>query len=370
MIWSLLPARVTAMASWILRCAIVWCAKVTVRIVRAIRRIGVQRFETIICIESGSVGFTLLEIRELYRSAVERYGLSSVARSVVADRRRYLFNARASIRASLPRYYWVDPRSGSQKSRRAVLQSLGLTVLLAWYGITPIVWLADLPHRRMRLQAEILAAGRGVVLVMEDPRESPIRLAHENFRGPMPMPLSRETFDGLRGLRTASAAGNPSAIVVGSLYEPRISIVRRVQDSLRTRGHELEVHARPVAGVRVPDSEYWRRLASAAVVFTTADHSIDDEVDRVDSPHLVYRYTEALAAGAPLVAPVIRTARHLYEPGVHYAGYETEAEAIDLIAELLEDPARREELAEAGRRQVERILDEAPMWGIIERLRS
>lgn len=323
-----------------------------------------------ICIESGTVGFTLIEILELERSAVERYGPMAVTRSVVVDRQKYLANTRKSILASLPRYYWVDPRSGSQKTVRALLQSFGSATLLAWYGITPIVWLTDVPHRRMRFQAEILTAGDGVVLIMENPLDSPVRLAHKNFHGPMTMPLSRETFDEFRGLRPKTAAENPSAVVVGSLYEPRISIVKRIQASLRSQGHVLEVHARPAAGVRVPDAEYWARLSNAAVVFTTADHIIEDVSDPVDTPHLVYRYTEALAVGAPLVAPVIPGARHIYEPGVHYAGYETETEAVELLVNLLEDPERRAELSQAGRRQVERLLDQAPMWRHIELLRG
>ena len=363
-----LQTHVAAEARWLARCAAVWCTQQLVHAIHVLRRFRVRQFGAIFCVESGEVGFTLIEIMELEQSAIERYGPSRVTRSVVTNRRRYLANAHASIRASLPQYYWVDPRSGSQETLRAVLQSFGLTILLAWYGIIPIVWLTDLPHRRMRLQAEILSAGHGVVLIMEDPRGTPVRLAHKRFHGPMPMPLSRKTFEGLCGLRSLTPIRNSSAVVVGSLYEPRISIVKRIQESLRAQGHELEVQARPLSGARVPNSKYWKRLGLATVVFTTADHIIEDASDQVDSPHLVYRYTEALAVGAPLVAPVIRDAAHLYKPGVHYAGYETEAEAVELLVSLLEDPERREELAKAGQMRIESLLDRAPMWTIIDSL--
>lgn len=325
-----------------------------------------RRESSVICIESGVVGFTLIDVSELERSAIERYGSANVARSTVTDRRRYLRNARRSIDACSPKYYWVDPRSGSQQPVRAILQSLGLAVLLAWRRVTPVVWLTDAPHRRWRLQAEILTAGSGLILTLHPPKGFGVRFTHERVHGPLAMPMSQATMDRLAQAPGIETEGPPTAVFVGSLYEPRTSTIERVREALNRQGYVLEVHARAAEGPRIPDEEYWRRLSSAAVVYTTAAHAVEREADLVETPHLIYRYTEALAAGAPLVAPLVPGAEHLLEAGVHYADYGSEEEAVATIIRLLDDSSARQRLRDAGRRRIEQVNREQGVWQIIE----
>ena len=123
-----------------------------------------------------------------------------------------------------------------------------------------------------------------------------------------------------------------------------------------------------MGGPRVSDDEYWKRLIRADVIFTTACHAMESGSDDVDAPHLVYRYTEALAAGTALVAPLIKEAAQLYQPNIHYAAYSDEQEAVELLAQLLEQPGRRSELAEAGRKRVREISSTANVWALVDQI--
>lgn len=348
---------------WLARRALVSLVHAAVRVIKNLRGHRAEGGRARVCIESGLVGFTLIDIQEVERSAIEHFGRDAVSRSVVTDRNRYLSNARQALADNLPSMYWVDPRSGSQKCLRGPLQSVGLALLLAWNGVIPVVWLTDLPHRRWRIQAEILSAGSGIGFILENPLTASVTLAHRNFFGPTPMPISAETLDWLAGLSAEPSISQPTAVFVGSLYEPRTTFIRMVQQSLAQRGYQLDVRARELGGERTSDQEYWRLLSSAHVVFTTAAQvGAVRGVDSTDSPHLVYRYTEALAAGTALVAPHVPGSEHVLEPGTHYAAYRNEAEAVELIIELLEDEERRIAMAVAGRARIEEIQRSDSVW--------
>ncbi|MBI4385979.1 MAG: glycosyltransferase family 1 protein, partial [Elusimicrobia bacterium] len=65
------------------------------------------------------------------------------------------------------------------------------------------------------------------------------------------------------------------------------------------------------------------------------------------------RVFEALASGACLVTNLDAAGlADLFEPGVHFAGYETDEEAIGQIERYLRDDAAREAIARAGRAEV------------------
>jgi hypothetical protein len=356
---------------WSAHRAVVLLVTSVVRTVKAVRPRQTSPAGTTVCIESGVIGFTLIDVQEVERTAVEHYGRDRVARVIVGHRNRYLRNAGKALSRTRPRFYWVDPRSGSQHFIRGPLQSAGLAILLAWHDITPIVWLTDVPHRRWRLQAEILSSGSGVAFILENPSSSSVQLAHRNFLGPTPMPISAITLKMLEGLASGESAdravSQPTAVFVGSLYEPRTTTLGIIREELSRRGHRLEVQARALGGARISDSEYWSRLATAAVVFTTAAQvTAPRGIDTTDSPHLVYRYTEALAAGAALVAPRVPHSEHVFAPGIHYAAYETEEEAVELLDSLLRDAGRREAMGRAGRKRVEELSSSSSVWLLAE----
>lgn len=319
-----------------------------------------------VCIESGTRGFELIDVQELEQTAIEHFGIDKVYRSTVTNSSKYLANARYEIRRRRPRFYLIDPRSGSQSQPRAMLQSFGLACILTWHRVTPVVWLTDAPMRRWRMQAEILTADAGLAFTLVNPTQSEIRFVHRRFRGPTLLPMSCMTLTKLAKLRDVRPPnGSPRAVFVGSLYEPRSTEIRRVSVRLAELGYELELKTRVLGGPRVSAEEYWFSLVSADVLFTTASQVHEAGTDWTSEPHLIYRYTEALAAGTALVAPVVPGSSHLLKSGLHYAGYETEEDAVAQIVRLLEHEDERRELGHRGRNQMTLLSMGASVWAAV-----
>lgn len=340
-------------------------ASMTTRFAGFLRRRTSPRHE--LCIESGRAGFDLIEVKELVLSAEEYYGAEEVVTHAVEDRRHYLRAARSCIRSERPRRYWVDPRSGAQTGMRAILQSLGLAHLLAWYGVTPIVWLTDAPVRRWRLQAEILSAKDGAVFVLVNPAQSDIQFAHRRLVGPMPPPISSRTLARLIKARHVSPMVRPPRIVfAGSMYEPRRASMLRIQQLLRERGLILEIHARELGEPRVPDEAYWALLTGSDIIVTTSAPNSEPGSDPTTFPHLIYRYTEALLAGAALVAPVVPGSEHVYRPGVDYFSFHDEQSAAQAVQELVDRPEKRRAIASSGHSRAASIVREGYTWRCID----
>lgn len=328
-------------------------------------RVGRSMAEPRLCIESGPMGFDLLEVKEVEQSAREFFGTSNVVRNNVNNRNRYLRLAQMALRKGGLTHYWVDPRSGHQSFLRAVGQSIGLALLLARYRVVPIVWLTDVPKRRWRLQAEILSAGSGVCLVVVAPMRSEVQLCGAQFVGPMTLPLSEATLNRLELLKTGlEPSSSPRAVFAGSLYEPRASFLGRVQSRLEANGEILEIFGRAAGGERRPEEEYWRDLLGADVIVTTAmPVGVGAEgCDAAVQPHLVYRYTESLACRTALVAPHVPGADDVFQSGIHYLGFESEDECVDTITRLLKNSELRTKVAQAGHARLRELLAGGAFW--------
>ncbi len=316
-----------------------------------------------ICIEAGRKGWDLIEYQEIGQSATEFFGVDGVVRHTVSDRKRYLQEARSIIRATSPELYWVDPRSGAQEPLRAVFQSVALAVVLAWYGVTPIAWLADAPNRVWRLQAEVVTARRGVSLCFMHPKTGGIRFAHGRFHGPCLFPLSMATLHRLRADRGAKRVGlDPVVSFIGSLYEPRQSRLESLRDDLVKQGVRLKLIAPELTGRRLTNDEYWAAMLESDILVTTAEHATSEGHDVVNEPHFIFRYTEALAAGAALVAPIVKGSEALIRPGRDYLPFTSLDGAGEQVLDLYEDVSLRASIAEHGHATVGGLVESRWFW--------
>lgn len=361
----------TRLFRFILHCMLAKSIGVAARLVGLIARLRASRgvVEPRLCIESGAMGFDLLEVKEVEQSAREFFGPDNVQRNKVEDRTRYLRAAHTALRTGGLTHYWVDPRSGHQSFFRAIGQSIGLALLLAHYGVRPIVWLTDVPVRRWRLQAEILSASSGVCFVLVAPERSEIRLCGARFVGPVVLPLSEATLNRLAVMKadlSSSSSSPPRAVFAGSLYEPRTSSLERVRSQLAYEGWTLEIIGRAAGGERRPEEEYWRNLLEADVIVTTAMPVAVGTIgsDSTLQPHLIYRYAEALACRTALVAPHVPGADDVLESGVHYLDFESEAECVDIVGRLLENAVLRAEVAQVGHARLREILAGGGFWKV------
>lgn len=322
---------------------------------------------TLLCIEAGEVGWQLIEFEELYQSACEYLGDDKVCRVTIASRKTYLREVHEALRTLRPSHYFYDPRTGRQGNIAALANSLVVCGLLRWYRVTPIALLTDSHRRRWRMQCAVVTACSGLTMAPVAPTRVRKRFPHRRLIGPVLMPLSRERLDWLQLRRTqAPAQGQCRVLFSGSLYEPRRTKVLALEAALRRRGIPMILSTRDIGGTRTPNEDYWNELIETDILFTNADINVVPGDDRMEHLHLLYKYTEALAAGCLLVAPEVDGLDRWVVAGRDYVSYRTVDEAASLIAEYWADSPRRHAIAEQGSRTFRHIVESRSYWASID----
>jgi Glycosyl transferases group 1 len=322
-----------------------------------------------LCMEGGPAGWAIIELVELAASAEEYLGAGSVHRLVIPSRDVYLRTVRETMDAVRPTHYLYDPRTGSQEWFTGAWEAFRVGLMAARRGIVPIGWLTDLPIRSWRLQVAIATAAAGVTMTLMNAPQVARLFAHRRLSGPSIMPLSEATLETLEATRAryeAAPAVEPRAVFTGSLYEPRTTALVTIRDGLRAQGLELEILSRELGGPRVPNETYWERLAIADIVVTTADQVFGAGIDDTGLPHLIYRYTEALAAGALLVAPAVPAIERYFTPWEHFVPFDGADDAIALIARMLGDRESRQRIARAGHARAASLIRARSCWLAID----
>lgn len=320
-----------------------------------------------LCVEGGPAGWAIIELIELATSAAEYLGEENVRRVVVPSRDVYLDTVRAAMQDGRPTHYLYDPRTGSQHWLHAPWQAFRVGMLAAQHDVVPIGWLTDLPIRRWRLQVAIATAASGVTATLMAAGQVARMFPHRRLSGPVMMPLSESTLRTLEARRMMPRELRPArAIFTGSLYEPRTTALFAIRDGLQARGLDLEILSRELGGPRVPNEVYWERLADAEIVVTTADQVFGDGIDETGLPHLIYRYTEALAAGALLIAPPVPAIERYFTPGVHFVPFDGAENAVEVIAHYLVNETDRLRIATAGYQRVQHLVRARMCWSSID----
>ena len=331
------------------------------------RRSRTARRPTMLCIEAGPAGWAIIELIELAASAGEYLGADNVRRVVIASRDVYLDTVKAAMADGRPTHYLYDPRTGSQHGVGALWEAFRVGLMAARYDVVPIGWLTDLPIRRWRLQVAIATAASGVTATLMAAHQVARLFPHSRLSGPVLMPLSQATLEVLEARRNRPVTAGPArAIFTGSLYEPRTAVLFAIRDGLRERGLDLEILSRELGGPRVPNEVYWERLADADIVVTTADQVFGEGIDETGLPHLIYRYTEALAAGALLIAPVVPAIERFFVPGEHFVPFDDPTHAVEQLAHYLGDAEARKRIARQGYERVQSLIRARSCWAAID----
>ena len=273
---------------------------------------------------------------------------------------------RTFVKTARPTHYFYDPRTGSQKPIHGLFEALFAAVLFQWYGVIPIAWLTDLPVKAWRHQCVVLTARSGIIVTLMSPRQIGRYIPHPRLTGPSLMAISTARIAELKALRSDHPERIPSALFSGSLYEPRTTVLNGIRNRLRAKGLDLKILGRSLGGERVSNSEYWARLSRSDILVTTADQIAGPKIDQVGLPHLIFRYSEALAAGSLLVAQEVPGIRRYFLPGVHFVSYETEDEAAREIAYYLIKQEERETIASAGNARLQQLVRSHAYWVAID----
>jgi len=318
---------------------------------------------TKLCIESGVRGWDQISCKELYASACEYLGEGNVRKIIIGKDSSYLAQVKLAINTIKPTHYFYDPRTGSQNLIKGVFEAIYISLFLHARGIVPVVLLTDLADRKWRTQSAVVTARRGVVITCIAAKEVAAIFPHNRIIGPCLMPLSEATLNFIAEL--ASKRIEPShttAIFVGSLYEPRTSILTSIATGLKEQGHVLEIHGRGPGSPRISDQEYWATLVNASVIVTTANQVEMEGADWTWIDHMVYRYLEVTACGSLLVAPDVPGVRRYFIPGVHYAAFGNVDDAVENIARYLTNSTERKALAKQGGDRARALVCARTFW--------
>lgn len=319
-------------------------------------------------IEAGQAGWDepapgLLEIEQ---SAREYLGSESVARLIVPNRRGgYLIRVWKSLREQRPSHYFYDTRTGSQSPFWGAVQAVVVAALLFLFDVVPITILTNLPARRWRRQVSAVTANRGLVLVLI-PRSLALEyFPHDRIIGPIFMPFSQARMTEIRqGIpRNIADSEGQSVTFIGSVYEPRSTIIDQIRREFDSSNLSFTSHERSPGFPKIDQETYWEVLRNSAFLFTTADHILKRGADLGCPPHMVYRYTEALIAESCLIAPDIGSGLVPYE---HFIPFTDARTLKEDLSELLASPEKIENLRKQGARFIESRVSSQKWWREID----
>ena len=318
-------------------------------------------------VESGEIGWSLIEYQELFASAVEYLGSQCVMKISIDRNKNYLRVIQKELSRHMVTHYVYDPRTGSQKWGSGLFQALILSVLFAWYRVIPIARLSDMQDRRWRIQCAIVTSERGICTTVLVPGQMRKYFPHRRLIGPMMMALSHVQLTSLQQMRTTKiAALKPRAIFTGALYEPRKTFLLTVQKGLQGNGLDLEIFGRALGEDRASNHQYWKHLVDADVVVTTANPNIEPGSDQMDVLHLLYRYSEVLAAGALLGAPSVPGIEKYFRPGIDFVSIDSPDDAVKKIMYYLDSAIERANIAENGMLRLMDLVQSNTYWRLID----
>ena len=344
--------------------------KVTRRLLKTLHHLtrrGHRNLRTLVAIDAGEIGWSLIEYQELHQSALEYLGEDGVVRVVIQDRDRHFRELRQALAKHPVTHCVFDPRSLSDHPVRSWCQALGVALWSTSRGIVPIARLTDVQVRRWRLQTAVVTARAGTCSILMDPARAQTVCAHRSLVGPLPMALSRSTFTSVSQLSNSTSMTEHSVEFTGALYEPRTTFLTALKDLLLERGVRLKTRSRALGAPRASNDQYWRDLANSGVVVSTSHMSVMRGQDNLRDTHFVYRFIEALAVGRPLVCTPVHGAEHLLEPGRHFLPGVDPDSACEAVLSLLNDSELRERISSEGQRRVQELVEQNYFWREVDR---
>lgn len=318
-----------------------------------------------LAIESGRIGWTHVFYEELLQSADEYLGGAPIVRVEIDRDRPYLPQFRAAVSEGPMTHLILDPRTGSQTWGRALVDLLVMAWMLTRRGIVPIVVLTDASFRRHRLQAAVLTAFRGVVVTFMSADLIAPLFPHRRIIGPLPMPVSVRRLEWLEQVRAGVPEPERASVrFIGSVYPPRAQFLERLSEVLASRGIELRINADKYG---TSNDDYWTILATSDVIITTTLQGMPRPyMDWIWHQQLVFRFSEALSAGAVLVSPAVAGGDRFFRPLVDFVPFTSVSEAAGALESLVTGGELLRRIQAAGHETAARLDRDHAFWRDID----
>jgi hypothetical protein len=316
-----------------------------------------------ILISAGIKGWESIEFKELLQSAIEYLNNDNqVIQHKISQPQNYYIELKEILNKEVVTHAFYDPRSGSQKLVKGFIESVKISFLFCKFNVVPIVMLADISHRIQRIKGAIVSANFGIAISFVSTKiMSPI-FPHNRLFGPLVMPFSCNTLDKIEKLEKHINSDEYAACFIGSLYEPRITLLNNIKEGLLKFNLNLEIKGRGPSGQRRPDQEYWETLTKTPIIITTSDQILSTDLDWAWTPSLVYRYLEALTCGSLLVAPKVPTVQRYFVPQLDFISFESPEEAVEKIVYYFNNKQEAKKIAQNGHRKAKALIESKIFW--------
>ena len=342
---------------------IAWVLVLPARFLRKPRR--VTDTPRRVAIESGIIGWTHVYFEELFASAQEVYGTSSVIKQVIDRDLPCVPQMRANMRRDQPTHVVLDVRTPGQTWVKSWWHGLRTTWFLTRRRITPIVVLTDAFYRRQRWHAAVLTAFSGVVVTFANAEILRPIFPHRRLIGPIPMPISVDRLEWLERERANRVPETePRVQFIGSVYPPRDRFLSEVEERLADSHITLRVN-RDKAGTS--NEDYWRTLLAADIVVTTTLQGPPRPfMDWIWVQQAVFRFAEATAAGAALVSAPVDGGFPYFVKNRDYLEFVSVDDAVNRVKELYASTDKRREIAAHGHHTSSKHIREHAFWRAID----
>ena len=247
---------------------------------------------------------------------------TEITKLIIPRRKFYVLYIYKCLRNRNITHYVHDPRTGSQNSFIAVLESFILTFLFAYYRITLISILTDCSIRQWRFQSSIVTINTGVIVTLLEIKYFGKLLKNYRIIGSSLMPLSISTFETIdqidKKYSNANTEVNHNLYFLGSMYGYRKHFFKEVNllSNLSEKIPFIEYEAKSDGDYL----EYWEKLIKKGNIITTCAQvkSARYKFDLPDLPQIVFRITEVLASGSLLFCFPVPGLQKYFKEGEDY----------------------------------------------------
>ena len=292
-----------------------------------------------ISLEAGTRGWDSIYFSEMIQSACEYFGPSNVQKIEIksefkGERVTSLRNLMTGFGTT---HYVYDPRSNPTTALIAIIEAIKINLFCFRNGIKTLVTLTDASVTLWRLQSLIVSHQNGVIFSPMQTSELGWLTWRVNISGPFIMPLSKQTLSNLETLQSDRPLSEDSFKKIqfrGTLYPTRFVFFEELNNTLDSLDSDIQVVAHPKSEFAVTSQSYWSGLSSNRICITTSFQYVFEgfRVDRVHINQMVFRITEALAAGNLLFLSDCPGVDKYFTEGIDYVGF---ISVEDLATKLL-----------------------------------
>jgi hypothetical protein len=318
-------------------------------------------------IEAGSRGWDSVYFEELYSSAVDYLGRDNVVRiEIIASKSRirqlddYLGKNKIS-------HLVYDPRTNYSKPAKVIIEALLVNLVCYRRGVIVLAGLTDASLTSWRLQSIIATENIGKIFCLMDVSKLGWLVLGIRITGPHIMPISKATLNQMKKSAEDKSLSEEDFFDLkfrGTLYPTRVDFFDTLNQNLEFADSKIRIKIGGKSESKISSNEYWQTLAANKICITTTFQYVfgDYHTNRTEINQMIFRISEALAAGNLLFVEHYPGISKYFTPGVDFVEF---YDPTDLAAKLIYFSTNIKEaqrIRESGRMSMSKKIESSIFW--------